>query len=116
VDHRLAQRLAGALNNAADLAIQNQGLRPVCRSTSTSHTAAPVDRRECGSSPNDAENACLQASPRRNDVPRCGLCEQHFGSSRGCVFGSPNVGRSYLRRPDPAEWQMLVLGKALIPE
>jgi hypothetical protein len=37
-------------------------------------------------------------------------------SNRSCVFGSPSVGRSYLRRPNPAEWQMLVLGKALIPE
>jgi hypothetical protein len=38
-----------------------------------------------------------------------------YRGNRSCVFG-PSVGRSYLRRPDPAEWQMLVLGKALIPE
>jgi hypothetical protein len=39
-----------------------------------------------------------------------------YRSNRGCVFVSPSVGRSYLRRSDPAEWQMLVLGKALSPE
>ena len=39
-----------------------------------------------------------------------------YRSNCSCIFGSPNVGRSYLRRSDPAEWQMLVLGKALIPE
>jgi hypothetical protein len=38
------------------------------------------------------------------------------GGNRGSDFGGSGFGRGDLRRPAPAEWQMLVLGKALVPE
>jgi hypothetical protein len=36
--------------------------------------------------------------------------------NHGSDFSGPGFGRGYLRRPAPTEWQMLVLGTALIPE